>query len=215
VRIHYVSFFRENDQAERPLRDYLADLQNEAETELMISEVNDASKWKPELLSLKFDELDILIIGCHGHNSLTGFCISDEPVRWHELASALKNSLPASCSLIFYSCNGGYLGMAHVFYGSGGPDFLFGPYIHVDSDAMKYAVRQIVDWKRRGPSTPEQACCLVSAVNEWARSMYPRKKYDQSFLRVQWREAHKTFRHPTESGPDKPTLPPISLKTSL
>jgi hypothetical protein len=215
MRIHYVSFFQENDPAEQPLKDYLADLQNEAETELVISEIRSVADWRPQLLSLKLDKLDILMIGCHGHNSLTGFCVGDQPVRWHELASALKDSLSLSCSFIFYSCNGGYSGIAHMFYGSGGPDFLFGPYIHVDADAMKYSVRQIVDWKRRGSSTAEEACCLVNAVNEWAKGMYPRKKYDQSFLRVQWREGQKTLRHPTEPGRDRPNLAPISLKTAL
>jgi hypothetical protein len=214
MRIHYISFFRENDRAEQPLKDYLADLQNEADTEIAISEIRDVSNWKAALQSLDLGRLDILIIGCHGHNSLTGFRIADEPVRWHELASALKNSLPVSCSFIFYSCNGGYPGIAHVFYGSGGPDFLFGPYIHVDADAMKYAVRQIVDWKRRCSSTPEEACGLVDALNDWAKTMYPRK-YDQSFLRVQWTDGKKTFRHPNGPGLDKPSLPPISLKAGL
>ena len=156
MRVHYVSFFGENDPAEQPLKDYLSDLQNEADTDLVISEIKDVTNWKPAVQSLNFDKLDVLIVGCHGHKSLTGFCIANEPVRWHELASALKDSLPTSCSFIFYSCNGGYPEIAHVFYGSGGPDFLFGPYIHVDSDAMKYAVLQIVDWKRRGSSVVSQ-----------------------------------------------------------
>ena len=215
MRIHYVSFFRENDSAEPPLRDYLADLQNEAETELEISEIRNVEEWKPKLLSLKLDKLDILMIGSHGHNSLTGFCIGDEPVRWHELASALKDSLPASCSFIFCSCNGGYPGIAHMLYGSGGPDFLFGPYNHVYADAMKYSIRQIVDWKRRGFSTAEEARCLVDDVNEWAKNKYPDSEYDQSFLRVWWREGQKTLCHPTEPGPDIPDLPIISLKAGL
>jgi hypothetical protein len=214
MKIHYISFFCENDGAEHPLRDYLTDLQNEAETELAISEIRDGSNWKPALQSLNLDKLDVLIVGCHGHDSLTGFCIAYEPVRWHELASALRNSLPASCSFIFYSCNGGYPGIAHVLYGSGGPDFLFGPYIHVDADAMKYAIRQIVDWKRRGSSTPEEACGLVDGINEWAKTMY-RRKYDQSFLRVQWTDGKRTFRHPNGPGPDTPSLPLIPLKTGL
>ncbi len=214
MKILYISFFRENDGAEQPLKDYLADLQSEPETELAVSEIRDSSNWRPALQSLSFENLDILIIGCHGHNSLTGFCIGDEPVRWHELASALRSRLAASCSFIFYSCNGGYPGIAHVFYGYGGPDFLFGPYIHVDADAMKYSVRQIVDWKRLGCSTPEEACSLVDTVNDWARTMYPRK-YDQSFLRVQWTDGKKTFRHPNGPGIDKPSLPPIALKTGL
>jgi hypothetical protein len=92
---------------------------------------------------------------------------------------------------------------------------VFGPYNHVDADAMKYAVRQIVDWKRRGSRTPDQARELVDAVNEWAKSMYPGRPYDQSFLRVQWREGPKTLRHPNRPGPDRPKLPSISLKTGL
>jgi hypothetical protein len=214
MRIHYISFFLENDEAEQPLKDYLTDLQNEADTELAISEIREVSNWKPALQSLNLDELDILIVGCHGHGSLTGFYIADEPVRWHELASALKNSLPVSCSFIFYSCNGGYSGIAHVFYGAGGPDFLFGPYVRVDADAMKYAVRQIVDWKRGGSCTHEEACGLVDTVNEWAKTMY-RRKYDQSFLRVQWTDGKRTFRHPNGPGPDKPSLPLIPLKSRL
>ena len=214
MRIHYMSFFRENEGAEQPLKDYLTDLQNEGDTELAISEIRDFSNWKPALRLLNLDKLDVLIVGCHGHESLTGFLIADEPVRWHELASALKNSLRVSCSFIFYSCNGGYPGIAHVFYGSGGPDFLFGPYIRVDADAMKYAVRQIVDWKRRTSGTVEEACDLVDAINEWAETMY-RRKYDRSFLRVQWTDGKRTFRHPNGPGPDKPTLPLIPLKTGL
>jgi hypothetical protein len=214
MRIHYVSFFHEDDRAEQPLKDYLADLQSGAETQLAISEIKDGLDWKPALQSLNLGELDILIVGCHGHDSLTGFFIGDEPVRWHELASALKNSLSSSCSFIFYSCNGGYPGIAHMFYGSGGPDFIFGTYIHVDADAMKYAVRQVVDWKRRGGSTPQEACDLVDAVNEWAKTMYPHT-YDHNFLRVQWTDGRKTFSHPNKPGLDKPRLPPISLKVGL
>jgi hypothetical protein len=133
------------------------------------------------------DDVDILIIGAHGHSSLTGFCIGDEPTRWHELASNLEGRLPASCSFIFYLCNGGYPGIAHVFDGASGPDFVFGPYIAVDADAMKYAVRRIVDWKRKFLGTPEQACELIDDVNKWAKEMYSDSPYDQSFLRVQWR----------------------------
>lgn len=214
MRVHYVSFFGENDPAEQPLKDYLSDLQNKADTDLVISEVKDVRNWKPAVRSIIFDKLDVLIVGGHGHNSLTGFCISNEPVRWHELAFALKDSLPTSCSFIFYSCNGGYPGIAHAFYGFAGPDFIFGPYIHVDSNAMKYAVHQIVDWKRRGSRTPEDACGLVDALNGWAMTMYPRK-YDQSFLRVQWTDGKRTFRHPNGPGIDRPTLPPIPLKAGL
>ncbi len=50
--------------------------------------------------SLNLDKLDVLIVGCHGHGSLTGFYIADEPVRWHELASALKKQL--TCFLLIY-----------------------------------------------------------------------------------------------------------------
>lgn len=214
MRIQYISFFRDNDGAEQPLKDYLADLQSEAETELAVSQIRDVSNWKPAIQSLDLDTLDVLIVGGHGHDSLTGLYIADEPVRWHELASALKDSLPASCTFVFYSCNGGYSGISHVFYGFGGPDFVFGPYIHVDADAMKYAVRQIVEWKRRASTTPEEACRLVDAINDWAKTMY-RRKYEQSFLRVQWTDGKRTFRHPNEAGPDKPTLPLIPLRTSL
>ena len=86
MRVHYVSFFGENDPAEQPLTDYLSDLQNEADTDLVISEIKDVRNWKPAVRSVIFDKLDVLIVGGHGHNSLTGFCISNEPVRWYELA---------------------------------------------------------------------------------------------------------------------------------
>ena len=79
---------------------------------------------------------------------------------------------------------------------------------------MKYAVHQIVDWKRRGSRTPEDACGLVDALNGWAMTMYPRK-YDQSFLRVQWTDGKRTFRHPNGPGIDRPTLPPIPLEAGL
>lgn len=214
MKIYYISFFRDNDKAEQPLKDYLADLQSGGGTNLVIKGVRDALDLGTQLSSLKFDDVDILIIGGHGHNSLTGCYIGDEPVRWHELASSLKGRLPITCSFIFYSCNGGYPGIAHVLYGASGPNFIFGPSNHVDSDAMKYAVRQIVDWRRKCLGTPDQARDLVDAVNEWAKSMYPDRPYDQSFLRVQWREGHTTLRHPIKRGPDRPKLPPIPLKTS-
>ncbi len=215
MKIQYVSFFREGDRAEGPLEDYLADLQSESDTHLTISAVRTSSNWHQDLRSLLLAELDILIVGCHGHDSRTGFYIGDQPVRWHELASVLKDCLPRSCSFIFYSCNGGYPGIGHMFYGAGGPDYIFGPYIEVDADAMKYAARQIARWKREGgTSTPEGACALVDEVNDWSKSMYSHK-YDQSFLRVQWTDGRKTHRHPDEPGPDKPKSPLIPLKIKL
>jgi hypothetical protein len=215
MKIHYVGYFKTNDKAEQPLLDYFADLESEQGTYLEITRNQDAERFATQLLSLTLDDVDILIVGAHGHGSLTGFYVGDEPTRWHELASKLKGRLPASCSFIFYSCNGGYSGIAHIFDGASGPDFAFGPYIRVDADAMKYAVRRIVEWKRKFLHTPKQACELVDEVNQWAKEMYPNRPYNQSFLRVHWRDGHKNLRHPKEPGPDKPTLPLIPLKTSL
>jgi hypothetical protein len=75
-------------------------LQNEAETELAISEIRDGSNWKPALESLNVDKLDVLIVGCHGHDSLTGFCIADEPVRWQRIGVRTEKQLV--CFLLIY-----------------------------------------------------------------------------------------------------------------
>jgi nucleotide-binding universal stress UspA family protein len=69
MKIHYVGYFKTNDKAEQPLLDYFADLESEQGTYLEITRNQDAERFATQLLSLTLDDVDILIVGAHGHGS--------------------------------------------------------------------------------------------------------------------------------------------------
>jgi hypothetical protein len=77
-------------------------------------------------------------------------------------------------------------GIGHAFSKSSGPDFIFVPYIRVLPDAMTCAVKAVIDSKRSGMKTSEDASQLVERINRWAAETYF-GRYDRSFLRVLWK----------------------------
>jgi hypothetical protein len=211
VKVHYVSCFPENDGAEAPLRTQLLNWQARANVEITTTKAENAEALRLHLKEHNKEALDVLIIGAHGHASLSGFNVQSEPVRWHDLALLLRGSLPEGCTFIFYSCNGGYHGIRPMFSKHSGPDFAFGPYIRAWGDAMAHAVNEILTWKMTGVRDFSAACSLVDAVNQWASMTYT-KPYDQSFLRVMWSEYPKIRYYPSRHGSDRFTKPLIKLR---
>ena len=139
MKIAYVSCFEPDDPAEAPLKRDFKKLTSNKGIDLSSAIAQDAESLWVCFESLRLKRLDVLIIGGHGHGSLSGFTVGSEPVRWHELARRLEGRLPKSSTLIFYSCNGGFPGIGHIFSEGAGPDCVFGPYIRVDPNAMAHA----------------------------------------------------------------------------
>src|SRR5437588_11494292 len=105
MKIHYVSCFPRNDQAELPLRTEMLQWESRSDIELANAVTQHAESFREHLISLINKPVDVLIVGGHGHNSLSGFLIGNDPVRWHDFAALLRGTLPKTCSFIFYSCN--------------------------------------------------------------------------------------------------------------
>lgn len=211
MKIHYVSCFAPNDPAELPLRTELLQWELRNDVELSIVVIQHAEGLREHLISLVRKALDVLIIGGHGHSSLSGFLAGEDPIRWHDVAVLLRGTLAKNCSFIFYSCNGGYPGMAPMFAPNSGPDFAFGPYIKAEGDAMTHATKEILTWKLNGGGDPSDAIALIDIVNRWARATYI-APYDQSFLRVTWQQGQKILRYPTKPSSDRFTKPLIKLR---
>lgn len=202
MKVHYVSCFNSNDKAEQPLR-YALESWTSADGERpTVHEVATPDELKKHLLEIDKTALDVLIIGGHGHKSLWGFKVRKEPVSWHDLAHLLRGHLPTSCSFIFYSCNGGYPGIMHIFGRETGPDYVFGPRIKVLAEAMTHATIGILKWKDSGGGDVSSAKELIDNLHKWATENYP-KDYDHEFLRVMWSESAHA-RYPDKPGPDKP-----------
>lgn len=108
-----------------------------------------------------------------------------------------------SCTFIFYSCNGGYPGVMHMFGRESGPDFAFGPRIRVYPEAMTYATIEILNWKNCGGGNTGDARTLVDAINRWASKKYPSELDHHQFLRVMWGNGAKC-RHPDLPSDEKP-----------
>jgi hypothetical protein len=211
LKIHYVSCFRPDDQAELPLRTELQGWKSRNDIELTHDIAQDAENLREHLKSLANKPVDVLIVGGHGHGSLSGFLVGDDPVRWHDLACLLRGTLSKTCTFIFYSCNGGYPGINPVLDHNFGPDFVFGPYISVEGAAMTHAITEILTWKLNGGGDAKAASTLVDRVNSWASTIY-NFPYEQSFLRVIWRQGRKIRRHPNRRSSDKVTKPLIKLR---
>jgi hypothetical protein len=210
MNVLYLSCFPENDVVEEPLNELIRDLKA-TDSDVRVATIPTADALRDFLLCEDFSDCDILILGAHGHGSKTGFCVREQKVRWHDLAALLKDALPKTCTFIFYSCNGGYPGIGHALSKSSGPDFIFAPYIRVLPDAMTYAVKAVIDSKRSGMKTPEDASQLVERINRWAAETYF-GKYDRSFLRVLWKSGHRISRYPNTRSSDRPTKAPIKIR---
>jgi hypothetical protein len=210
MNVLYLSCFPENDVVEEPLKELIRDLKA-SDSDGRVATIPTADALRDFLLREDFGDYDILILGAHGHESKTGFCVREQDVRWHDLAALLKDALPKTCTFIFYSCNGGYPGIGHAFSKSSGPDFIFAPYIRVLPDAMTYAVKAAIDSKRSGMKTSEDASQLVERINRWGAETYF-GKYGRSFLRVLWKSGHRISRYPNTRGGDRPTKAPIKIR---
>ncbi len=128
MKVLYLRCFREDDVVEEPLKELIRDL-TAADFDVRVATIPTADALREFLLRENFDGCDILILGAHGHDSKTGFCVREQEIRWHDLAALFEDALPRTCTFIFYSCNCGYPGIGHAFSKSSGPDFIFGPYI--------------------------------------------------------------------------------------
>jgi hypothetical protein len=210
VKVRYLSCFPEKDLVEEPLNELIQDL-IATDVHVQVATIPTPDALRDFLLREDFGDCDILILGAHGHESKTGFCIREQEVRWHDLAALLKDALPKTCTFIFYSCNGGYPGIGHAFNKSSGPDFIFGPYIRVLPDAMTHAVKAIIDAKRSGIKTPDEGRQMVESINRWAAETYF-AKYDRSFLRVLWKCGRRICRYPNTPSRDQPKKAPIKLR---
>jgi hypothetical protein len=176
----------------------------------MLCQVATPDDLRDHLLALEKTTLQVLVVGGHGHASLRGFNVRDEPVRWHDLAHLLKGTLPPSCTFVFYSCDGGYPGIMHMFGRDSGPDFVFGPTIRVLSAAMTHATMEILNWKDAGGVDIQTAKTLVDRMHSWARTECV-DPYDHRFLRVMW-SGGACARYPNEPGPDVPDGTDIPLR---
>ena len=210
MKVRYLSCFPEKDVAEEPLTELIRNLPA-TDVDVRVTTIPTADTLRDFLLHEDFCDCDIFILGAHGDDSKTGFCVREQEVRWHDLAALLKDALPKTCTFIFYSCNGGYPGIGHAFSKSSGPDFIFGPYIRVLPDAMTHAVKAIIDAKRSGIKTPAEAIHLVESINRWAAETYF-AKYDRSLLRVLWKFGRRICRYPNTPSRDQPKKAPIKLR---
>ena len=210
MRVHYVSCFPVGDNAEKPLSNLLRGWGELAEVQLTETAIGAAEDLRHHLRDMPKESLDVLIVGGHGHASRSGFWVRKDEVRWHDLAFQLRGSLPRSCSFIFYSCDGAFPGIAHIFGRETGPDVVFGPRISALAEAMCHAVQEILEWKKQGGGDAASARSLVDRVNAWATSIYLDPN-DHEFLRVIWCEG-PGCRHPNKPSPDEPKAAMIPLR---
>lgn len=210
MTVHYLSCFSPSDSAEQPLISALGAWRDASGALPTSDAAATPQELQAKLLALPFDNLDVLIIGGHGHPSLQGFWVTETPLRWHDLAFLLRGKLKASCSFVFYSCNGGYPGVMHLFGRQSGPDFVFGPRIKVFAGAMTHATISILDWKKNGGGNHHAAKALVDKINNWAKSQSANYPDHHEFLRVMWCEG-SNCRHPDVPGGEKPSGSGIDL----
>jgi hypothetical protein len=210
MNVHYVNCFAPHQDPDRELRTTLDKWAGKSDFHLSITDVATPEELHSHLTELDKEGLDVLLVGGHGHSSRQGFEVRGEPVRWHDLAFILRATLPKNCTFIFFSCNGGYPGISHTFGRESGPDFLFGPFIVVEAQAMCRAVEEILAWKSKGGGDAISARELVDKVNEWARVTYFSKR-EQKFLRVTWGE-RPGCRYPNEPSIEKPSGHSIKLR---
>jgi hypothetical protein len=212
MKVHYVSCFLANDPADTPpFRDSLRKWTQQNQVHFSDASITKANDLRSHLLQVSLDELDVLIIGAHGDPSLWGFVVGHDKVRWQDLAFLLRGRLPGSCTFVFYSCNGGYPGISHVFGRDSGPDFVFGPRIAVLRAAMENATLVILRWKLEGGGPLDSARQLVDDVNRQAKARFFSDPKHHEFLRVMWCEG-PGCRYPNTPGPELPSGPKIELR---
>ncbi len=151
---------------------------------------------------------DVLIIGAHGHQSLSGFLVRNDSVRWHDLASLIAAQINFPRALIFYSCNGGYPGISHALTGQNGLELVFGPRITVAAKAMTKATLDILEWKQNGARCVDRAKTLVTRINAWGASW---SRTHGKFLRVMWGQGAGT-RYPDDPHNQRPIGGVIPLR---
>jgi hypothetical protein len=152
---------------------------------------------------------DVLIVGGHGHLSLSGFKVRNDPVSWPDLAFFLRKQTSCPWTFIFYSCNGGYPGVMPAFGHANGLDFIFGPRIKVAADAMTHATMEIISWKEGGGDDVVAAKALVDRVNTWGNETGAGTH--ATFLRVMWGEG-SAARYPNAPNIQNPIGDPIPVR---
>ncbi len=185
MRVHYINCFNVGDPAGTPLSDKL-DAWQSTSRRLMQQDAVDGNQLRARIYELwQADEVpDVLIVGGHGHPSLSGFKVRNELVAWSDLAYLLREQTSRPWTFIFYSCNGGYPGIMLAFRHANGLDFVFGPRIEVAADAMTHATMEIISWKEGGGGNVVAAKSLVDRVNTWGNERDAGAH--ASFLRVMW-----------------------------
>ena len=156
------------------------------------------------------EEGDVLILGGHGHPSLQGFWVDDTPVRWHDVAFLLRGRMHRDTEFVFYSCNGGYPGISHVFGRDTGPNFVWGPRITVLVSAMRHATRRILESHSAAQCSQADKVAVVDAVNGWAQQALSGFPDHEQFLRVWWSE-RSGGRHPNAPSHERPDNSEIDL----
>lgn len=81
MKIHYLSCFPPHDPSEVPLKTTLAEWESRTDVEFTNGTSQNAEKCREHINSLAGRILDVLIIGGHGHDSLSGFLVREDPVR--------------------------------------------------------------------------------------------------------------------------------------
>lgn len=210
MNVHYVSCFTPSDHAEQPLLSALRTWRDKSDQPAQQVQVADPGALKQHLEAMSKAALDVLILGGHGHPSMEGFWVRGTPLRWHDLAFLLRGALPRSCTFVFYSCNGGYPGIMHIFGRDSGPDYVFGPRISVYARAMTHATMEILKWKEAGGGDSSKARVFVDTINTWAATEYSHDPDHQQFLRVIWCEG-SNCRHPDKPSAEIPNGSSIPL----
>ncbi len=204
MQVHYVRCFDGADDVDKPLLEGFDAWATKADHLLSIERVKDRGELREHLSGFPMESLNCLVVGGHGHESLSGFWVGEEPLRWHDLAFLLRGRLARRCTFMFFSCNGGYPGISHAFGRNTGPDYVFGPAITVRAGAMTHAVMRVIEWKEgESDQRRSSARALVDKINVWARDSYPSEPDYEAFLRVMWDEGPRS-RYPKRHGADGP-----------
>ncbi|GEM_PF-4323736 len=206
IQIVYINCFCPDERGflslEEPLHGFLT-VQGRS-TKFTLSSFHTSSpdelKGHIESYLVSIQEKSVLIVGAHGHPSLGGFCVCNEPVLWHDLASLLSR-MPKSSIFISYSCNGGFPGIAHAQSCTRGPTYIFGPRVIIPAELMQDATFKILEWYSTGNLSVKSASDLIDCLNQQAATAWrviPKERHP--VLRVIWSKG----RYPKIPSPDRP-----------